>query len=75
MQRVIRYCEQCGAEIFHGEKVSYVNAWGEEEDDGEAGNFIEGAGVCEVCGKELCGECADWKDGECKECQSDNNRN
>jgi hypothetical protein len=71
--KAIRYCAECGAEIFHGEKAVFVNLWGEEQDDGDEGEFIEGAGVCESCGRELCADCGGFTDGLCKGCQNVNN--
>ena len=47
-------CEKCG-------KIIYVKGHG----------FIDsGAGVCEVCERELCSDCGDWDydTGDCKDC-------
>jgi len=74
-RKVIRHCENCGAEIFYGEKTYYTNRYGEEEDDGDSGSFIDGAGVCEECGKELCEECGEWEDGVCAECREKEREN
>jgi DNA-directed RNA polymerase subunit RPC12/RpoP len=57
------YCEECGRRIY--------------ERDGPGGYWIdEDAGVCSgPCERELCGRCADWKDGvdggECRRCREE----
>ena len=51
------FCEDCGRRIY--------------ERDGKGGHWIDkNAGVCSgQCESELCGLCADWKEGECWKCR------
>jgi hypothetical protein len=66
-----RYCEICGEEIFEGEAVRYEYPKGNVREDVD-GNYYRGAGVCEICQKELCADCAGFDgDGVCKDCRKD----
>jgi hypothetical protein len=62
-------CEICGEEILEGEQLRYWN--GEEDrDDGIDGEFFDGAGECEICGRRLCGYCGEFdEDGVCAACR------
>jgi hypothetical protein len=64
------YCEICGGAILTGKQLYYQNDV-EEKDDGIDGDYVDGAGSCEVCGRELCAECGDFKHGVCVECRED----
>jgi hypothetical protein len=72
MTQVHRRCEKCGEVTFTGEKLTRTLPDGEVVDDGYEGNFVEGAGICEECDRELCGGCAQWdEDGVCDECRGE----
>jgi hypothetical protein len=66
----IRRCEVCreiileGTELYRRDRRS-----GELVDDGYDGEYDEGAGECEVCGRELCACCGGIVDGVCRKCR------
>jgi len=58
-------CDECNDIIFRGiEMLPY----GDDEVDID-GKYIEGAGRCEECGRELCQLCGDIQDGLCESCR------
>jgi hypothetical protein len=64
-------CEICGETILEGEQLYYNNGV-EDKDDGIDGEFFDGCGECEVCGRQLCADCGDFdRDGVCACCRED----
>jgi hypothetical protein len=55
--------------ILEGVQLRYWD--GEEDrDDGIDGEFFDGAGMCEICGRFLCETCGDFdEDGVCAACR------
>lgn len=64
-------CEVCGSVIAHAKTVFYTDETGEERDDGYEGRYIEGAGRCEMCCRELCADCGNFLDGVCEDCREE----
>lgn len=64
-------CDVCGSAIAIAKTMFYTDDSGEERDDGREGDYIEGSGSCEICGRELCANCGDFIDGVCKECREE----
>lgn len=70
MTKKIR-CENCGEVILEGECLVFKDCRGDSREDGIDGEYIEGAGRCQVCGKDLCSNCGDFEKGICKDCQDE----
>jgi len=68
MRKTNRYCSVCGDLIFKGEIWERPGA-GDEIKSEEVGKYINGAGECEECRRELCGYCGEFVDGICYECR------
>lgn len=66
---VTSICTKCREIAFEGKKIqwrSFLTGDTETEIDG---NYLSGAGMCERCGNDFCGECL--IDGLCIECKEE----
>ncbi|MFP3041846.1 hypothetical protein LQZ19_08490 [Treponema primitia] len=71
-QKVIRHCAICGCVIFEGVHVEWQRPDGEIKDEGIDGSYDDGAGECELCGRELCADCGGFDhQGVCQACRGD----
>jgi ribosomal protein S14 len=61
-------CEICGETILEGKRLCFNNGI-EERDDGIDGEYREGSGRCEVCGRDLCAEHGGFEAGVCVDCR------
>ena len=59
-------CDFCGEEVFNGDEI-LIDKGGELHSCGYTGEYEEGAGECEECGKLYCMDCG--ADGLCHECR------
>jgi hypothetical protein len=65
------HCDVCGEVILEGKQLYYNNGV-EDKDDGIDGEFFDGAGICETCGRMLCENCGDFdRDGRCAGCRKE----
>jgi len=67
---VTKHCAECNEVIFRGIEIKYPLPFGDYETDID-GDYLEGCGRCEGCGKELCESCGDIQDDLCESCRDE----
>jgi hypothetical protein len=68
--KAVIHCRKCGSVIFKGRQI-YYDTGVELKDDGIAGEWLNGCGECEVCGRRLCEACGDFINGVCADCRAE----
>jgi hypothetical protein len=65
------HCDVCGEPVLKGRMLIYTYPDGYEKDDGVDGEYFDGCGRCEICGRDLCVEHGDFENGICEECREE----